>query len=109
MIMILKSCSLKFLLFIAFLPVISINCASIQNVSSQKTVKGKVYFTGNEPFKSLALQINENKIYILEGSKVKELEKLQGRIVSVKGEIKSTEKPGFDGILIIKSYKQIKE
>jgi len=78
-------------------------CFIIGCSSSKESVEGTVCVIGNEPFTSLALQVDSSTVYKLTGEEeaLKELTVNQGRKVKICfSEIDSTELPK-----IIKIYK----
>ncbi|MBM4171884.1 MAG: hypothetical protein FJ214_08460 [Ignavibacteria bacterium] len=76
-----KSIVFLMLLIIPFIFISCCNCGS----ENETYLNGKIVVVGNEPFAKLALEIENNKLYILEGDEliIKELWKQQGNNYSV--------------------------
>ncbi len=70
-----------YLLFILF----SVEC-SIKPQQTPKTMQGRIFVTGNEPFTHLAIEVPSGKVYLIskDSPDYPVLWKLQGKVVEVK-------------------------
>lgn len=48
-------------------------------------VTGRIFIMGNEPFTQVAIALADGQVFALKGSYEKELRRLQGRQVNIKG------------------------
>lgn len=87
-----------------------LSCSYLENLSrgTPITISGRIYITGNEPFTEVALACEDGKIYVLRGSRVKELRALQGKIVEIKGKWikRATEEKGVRDVIIVENFKE---
>lgn len=90
--------------------VLILTCAALLGAGSLKMeagkieVTGRVYVMGNEPFTVVAIERDDGKVYALVGDHEKELRKLQGKRVTVKGKL-SEERPRGAEAIDVMSYK----
>ena len=65
----------------------TLGAGSMKSKSESVEVAGKVYVMGNEPLTHVGLKADDGEVYVLQGEHEKQLRSLQGKRLSVKGQI----------------------
>jgi len=77
---------MKRIALIAFIALIS---ACVQDSGIQDTgieVRGRIYVTGNEPFTQLVVETEDGN-YCLAGPLAEEIQRMQGQVLTIRGEL----------------------
>ncbi len=80
-----------------------LGAGSLKMGVEEMEVTGRVYIMGNEPFTVAAIELDDGKVYALVGDHEKELRKLRGKRVTVRGKL-SKEKPRGAEAIDVVSY-----
>ena len=80
-----------------------IGAGSMKGGEEEIQVTGRIYVMGNEPFTQVALQLDDGKVYALNGGYDKDLRALQGRSLTIKGKL-SGETPRGAEAIEVKSF-----
>jgi hypothetical protein len=92
-----------YLLVLLFAWAAMLGAGSLKMGADEIQVTGKVYVMGNEPFTVVAIELDDGKAYALVGDQEKELRKLQGKRVTVRGRL-SKERPRGAEAINVTSY-----
>jgi hypothetical protein len=92
-----------YLLALLFAWAALLGAGSLKMGADEIQVTGRVYVMGNEPFTVVAIERDDGKVYALVGDQEKELRKLQGKRVTVRGKL-SKERPRGAEAIDVTSY-----
>lgn len=96
-----KSSRTLYIVVLTFAWAALLGAGSLKMGADEVEVTGKVYVMGNEPFTVAAIELDNGKVYALVGDHEKDLRKLQGKRVTVRGKL-SKEKPrGAEAIDVV--------
>lgn len=98
-----KSSRLIYMVVLTFAWAALLGAGSLKMGAEEMEVTGRVYVMGNEPFTVAAIELDDGKVYALVGDHDKELRKLQGKRVTVRGKM-SKEKPRGAEAIDVVSY-----
>jgi hypothetical protein len=96
-----KSSALFHAIVLAFAWAALLGSGSLKMEGEKIMVTGRVYVMGNEPFTVVAIEQDDGKVYALVGDHEKELRKLQGKRVTVKGKLSEKRPRGAEAIDVI--------
>ena len=69
-------------------------------------VAGRIYVMGNEPFTQVGIEGDDGKVFALTGEQEKELRRLQGKRLTVRGKLGGKTPRGVEAIEV-KSFKVV--
>ena len=82
----------------------TLGAGSMKMDKDEIQVTGRIYVMGNEPFTQVGIEGDDGKVFVLIGEHEKELRRLQGKRLTVKGKLGGKTTRGVEAIEV-KSFK----